>query len=91
MVDCCFVDNDIVLKLSAANVFWEAISSVGLQKDSLRVLISAQHVFRKGRISQRYPETIRQRAITIVRQCQEVSEVDVQDGALYDLLSQGAF
>jgi hypothetical protein len=91
LVDCCFVDNDIVLKLSAADVFWEAIASVDLDKDCLRVLSTAQYVFAGRRAAQRYPEFIRKRAIAIVQQCQGVSQVDVQDGALYDRLSQGAF
>lgn len=57
----------------ACNLFWEALTSLGLTQADLRVLPSAKHVFRKNnRVRQKYPQAIRADAISIVEGCTEV-------------------
>jgi hypothetical protein len=69
----CFVDNDIILKLVACNLFWEALTILGLTQADLRVFPSAKHVFRKNnRVMQKYPQAIRADAISIVERCTEI-------------------
>jgi C4-dicarboxylate transporter len=45
----CFLDNDIILKLVACNLFSEAIRSLNLVESDLRVLSDAKYVFRNSR------------------------------------------
>lgn len=42
-----YIDNDILLKLCACDLFWSAINTLKFAKNNLRVLDSAQYVFRK--------------------------------------------
>ncbi len=69
----CFLDNDIILKLVACNLFWEAIRSLNLAESDLRVLSDAKYVFRNSlRIAKKYPLEIRESAILIVERCQNI-------------------
>jgi hypothetical protein len=65
-----FLDNDIILKLVACDLFWEAMSSLNLHLQDLRVLADAKYVFQKSRrVKQQYPQEIREAAIAIVSEC----------------------
>jgi hypothetical protein len=44
----CFLDNDVLLKLSAFGVLDESIAALLLNPDNLYVLSSAEYVFRKN-------------------------------------------
>jgi hypothetical protein len=69
----CFLDNDVILKLVACNLFSEAISSLGLEETDLRVLTSAKSVFRKNReIRKTHPENVIDSAIAIVERCSNI-------------------
>lgn len=73
MPPVCFVDNDAILKLVACNLFWEAVTSLGLTQADLRVLSDAKYVFRKSRrVVQKYPQAIRDSAISIVEGCTKI-------------------
>lgn len=73
MPPVCFVDNDAILKLAACNLFWEAVTSLGLAPAGLRVLPSAKYVFRKNKkVIKKYPQSIRDSAILIVEACTEI-------------------
>ncbi|RUT03825.1 hypothetical protein DSM106972_047390 [Dulcicalothrix desertica PCC 7102] len=69
----CFLDNDIILKLVACNLFSEALRSLNLVESDLRVLSDAKYVFRNSRrISRKYPLEVRENAILIVERCQNI-------------------
>lgn len=69
----CFLDNDIILKLVACNLFSEALRSLNLAESDLRVLSDAKYVFRNSRrIAKKYPLEIRESAIIIVERCQNI-------------------
>lgn len=54
----------------ACNLFWEAVTSLGLTQADLRVLSNAKYVFLKSRrVVQSYPQPIRDSAISILEGC----------------------
>jgi hypothetical protein len=84
----CFLDNDIILKLVACNLFSEAVSSLNLVESDLRVLSDAKYVFRNSRrIARKYPLEIRESAILIVEKCQKIQPELSQE--LKDLQIEG--
>jgi hypothetical protein len=75
----CFLDNDIILKLSAFNVFEEAIASLDLDWQQLRVMDTAYYVFQGNRqIVAKYSEEIGQRAIAVTQRCEAIA-IDASD------------
>jgi hypothetical protein len=63
-----FVDNDVLLKLTACDLFWEAIALLKVQPSDVKALTSAEFMFRRQKsIKQQYSEEIRNKAITIVQ------------------------
>jgi hypothetical protein len=67
------LDNDIILKLAVCDLFWEAMSSLSLERSDLRVLTNAKYVFQKSRrVKQQYPQEIREVAIAIVSECHTI-------------------
>ena len=72
----CFLDNDIILKLSAFDLLDMTIAVLKISPENLRVLDTAQHVFKRNRkVSQKYSEVTRERAIDFVKGCQTVKPV----------------
>ena len=70
MPTVCFLDNDAILKLVAANLFCPAISSLGLTQADLRVLPTAKFYFRQSRrLKKVYPESLLQRTLEVVNAC----------------------
>jgi hypothetical protein len=70
----CFLDNDILLKLSAFELLDEAIADLQVSPENLRVLDSAEFVFRGNRtVSQGYSQEVRERAIAFVKNCPTVN------------------
>jgi hypothetical protein len=61
-----FIDNDALLKLTACDLFWDAIKLLDVQPNNIRVLASAEFVFRGNRIKQQYSETARTKAVALV-------------------------
>lgn len=69
------IDNDILLKLLAFDLFDEAILSLNLSSTSLRVLSTARFVFQQKRQQQRtYNDQIWQQALLLTEQCQSIPE-----------------
>ncbi|MFN5503241.1 MAG: hypothetical protein ACK5AW_14380, partial [Pseudanabaena sp.] len=71
-----FVDNDVLLKLTACDLFWDAIALLQDQTSDvqpfdasdIRALASAEFMFKGSKsIKQRYSEEIRIKAIAIVK------------------------
>jgi hypothetical protein len=87
----CFLDNDILLKLSAFELLDEAIGVLNIRPEDFRVLDTARHVFRRNRkVSVKYSEIIRERAIEFVKTCQTVvPEVTDEFAVLNRLLDVG--
>lgn len=65
-----FLDNDVIIKLAASNLFWDAATCLGFQSHDLRVLATAEFVFKSKAMEKIYPKSIRDSAISIVKQCQ---------------------
>jgi predicted nucleic acid-binding protein len=62
-----------LLKLTACNLFWEAIACLGVSKQEIRLLPDAKYVVRNSkRVAQHYAVEIRERAIAIVEACQPI-------------------
>ena len=82
----CFLDNDVILKLVACSLFAEAISSLGVTNNELRVLDTAKPVFRNSsKVKRKYLSEILNTAIEIVQQCQSVYP---ENSAVFKTLQQ---
>jgi hypothetical protein len=68
----CFLDNDIVIKLSAFDLFDEAIAVLNLDWTQLQVISTAQYTFRGKSYIAQYSEPVCQKAIAITQKCQKV-------------------
>lgn len=65
-----FVDNDILLKLVACNLFYETINLFKINTNNLKFLPTVEKVIDRNRkIKNRYSSTIRSDAINIIRKC----------------------
>ena len=63
-----FIDNDIILKLTTCDLFWEAMDLLGVQIADIRVLTSTRFVFRRNQsIKEQYSEEVRNKAIELVK------------------------
>lgn len=89
MSPVCFIDNDIILKLAACNFFWEAVSTLELSENDLRVLPEAKHVFqRSNKVKKKYGSIILQNAINIVERCGEI-QLEEDEEELQQLQIEG--
>lgn len=68
----CFVDNDVILKLTSCDLFWEAIAALDCDADAVRVLKSAKHVFNSSKTRRKYSDLVCDQAISVVTQCQPI-------------------
>ena len=74
MSEICFVDNDILLKLVACDLFYEAISLIGLDISDIRVLWTAKKVIQRNKkIKARYSDNILNSVINIINKCQKIT------------------
>jgi hypothetical protein len=63
-----FIDNDALLKLTAYDLFWDAIALLGVQPTDIRVLASTEFVIRRNKsIKQQYSEEVRTKALSLVK------------------------
>lgn len=63
-----FIDNDIILKLTTCDLFWEAMDLLGVQIADIRILTSTRFVFRSNKsIKEQYSEEVRNKAIELVK------------------------
>ncbi len=75
-----FLDNDIILKLSAFDLLDATIEVLKTSPENLRVLGTARYVFQKNStVSKKYSEVIRERAIDFVKGCVRVNPVTSPD------------
>lgn len=73
MLSIAFLDNDIILKLIACDLFEEGIKALGVNQEQIRVLAVARFYFQKSRkIRQSYSEEICNKAVQLVSQCQRI-------------------
>lgn len=74
------VDNDILLKLTAFQLFDETIDSLNLNYSNVQVLPTAKFIFRSKRERrQRYPDEVWANAIALVDRCQPVPEPNLEE------------
>lgn len=78
----CFLDNDIVIKLSAFDLFDEAIAVLNLDWEQLQVISTAQYTFRGKSYIAQYSEPVCQKAIAITQKCQKVEAANSKEFAL---------
>ncbi|NEP61975.1 MAG: hypothetical protein F6K31_34355 [Symploca sp. SIO2G7] len=65
-----FLDNDIIIKLSAYNLFWETMKAWGIDDPEIRVLPTASRfISRDWSIQAQYDDRTRNQAIQIVNKC----------------------
>ena len=82
----CFLDNDIILKLSALDLLDATIEVLKISPENLRVLDTARFVFQSSRtVSKKYSEVGRERAIGFVDGCQTVNPLPSPE---FDVLQQ---
>lgn len=82
----CFLDNDILLKLSAFDLLDEIIAALHIDSENLRVLDTARFVFSSNRmVTRKYSQSVRDRAIQFVNNCQPVIVSDCDE---FDVLTQ---
>lgn len=76
MSGICFLDNDIILKLTACSLFDDAISILNIKRDNLRVLPSARYYFKNSRRAKKlYPENIINQVTAIANRYQTIEIV----------------
>ena len=82
----CFLDNDIILKLSALDLLDATVEVLKISPENLRVLDTARFVFQSSRtVSKKYSEVGRERAIGFVDGCQTVNPLPSPE---FDVLQQ---
>lgn len=68
-----FLDNDIIIKLSAYNLFWDAMKAWGIPDPSIQVLPTASRfISRDWSIKDQYDERTRTEACRIVDKCEKL-------------------
>lgn len=68
-----FLDNDIIIKLSAYNLFWDAMKAWGILDPSIRVLPTALgFISRHGVIKDQYDDRTRTEACRIAEKCEKL-------------------
>lgn len=78
----CFLDNDIIHKLVALNLFYEAIDALEVDRSNMQVLPTARYVFAKQKQkAKQYSDVIWDMAIAVVNRCQPI-RVELDAGCL---------
>jgi hypothetical protein len=74
-VSCvCFLDNDIIHKLVALNLFYDAIDALDIDRSNMQVLPTARYVFPKlKKKAKQYSDLVWDAAIAVVNGCQPIS------------------
>lgn len=75
MSSVCFLDNDIIKKLVACNLFDEAIETLNINHANLRVLPSARYYFRNKK---QYPKELRTKIAETAKRYQTIVITDYQ-------------
>jgi hypothetical protein len=78
----CFLDNDIIHKLVALNLFYDAIDALQVDRSNMQVLPTARYVFPKLKKNAKlYSDIVWDAAIAVVNGCQTI-RVELDAGAL---------
>lgn len=64
-----FVDNDVILKLAAYNLFWDAMKALGAKDEDIRVLPTASSFFCAKWLKEQYSDQTLQQATRIAQKC----------------------
>ncbi len=73
----CFVDNDVILKLVACDLFEEAIAAFEIGRSNIHVLETARFTFRGNKVKKNYSEEVIEKAITTIKNFDTVeAEID---------------
>jgi hypothetical protein len=85
-VSCtCFLDNDIIYKLVALNLFDDAIAALDVDRSNIQVLPTARYVFPKlKKNAKQYSDIVWDAAIAVVNGCQPISS-ELDAGYLAEL------
>lgn len=62
-----FIDNDIILKLTSCDLFWEAMDLLCIESVDIRILNGARFVFKGNKVKQQYPAEVRNKAIELIK------------------------
>jgi hypothetical protein len=90
-VSCiCFLDNDIIHKLVALNLFYDAIDALQVDRSNMQVLPTARHIFLKQKKNAKhYSDVVWDAVIAVVNGCRPIRvERDVDCLAEIEYLSQ---
>jgi hypothetical protein len=72
----CFLDNDIIHKLVALNLFYDAIDALQVDRSNMQVLPTARYVFANQKEkAKRYSDVVWDMAIAVVRGCQPIQVI----------------
>jgi hypothetical protein len=86
----CFLDNDIIHKLVALNLFYDAIDALQVDRSNMQVLPTARHVFLKQKKNaKQYSDVVWDAVIAVVIGCKPIQfESDAACLAEIEYLSQ---
>jgi hypothetical protein len=80
-----FLDNDVILKLTAYGIMNEALDCLKIERSNIRVLGSARFVFDKDKsIQKQYSIETRESAIDFVINCSTISSKDSDEYRLLE-------
>jgi hypothetical protein len=77
-----FLDNDVILKLTAYGITNEALECLKIERSNIRVLDSARFVFGSKKLKKKYSETVLLFATEFVKQCTTISSKDSNEHKL---------
>jgi hypothetical protein len=81
----CFLDNDVIIKLTTCGLLSEALQCLEVDRSNIRVLSSARFVFGRPKMRKKHSEQVLESAIEFVKGC---TAIPPQDSDEYRLLEQ---
>jgi hypothetical protein len=81
----CFLDNDVIIKLTTCGLLSEALECLEIDRSNVRVLSSARFVFKRPKMQKIHSKEVLASAIEFVESC---TIIPSQDSNEYRLLEQ---
>jgi predicted nucleic acid-binding protein len=81
----CFLDNDVIIKLTTCGLLSEALECLKIDQSNARVLSSARFVFGSSKMRKKHSEQVLSSATEFVKGCMTIPPQDSDD---YRLLEQ---
>jgi hypothetical protein len=81
----CFLDNDVIIKLTTCGLLSEALECLEIDRSNVRVLSSARFVFKGPKMRKKHSEQVLASAVEFVESC---ITIPPQDSDEYLLLEQ---